>query len=142
MFSPKGADEGFCISITLPRFRPEDIILRPIQKFTVAAAVLALSAMANAQGINKFDFAVIGDAPYGPATGSGANRVQVYPSLPYERMIADINTTTVSDRKASFVLHIGDIKEGNSRCDDNVYTVNRDYFNTFQMPAIFVPGDN
>jgi hypothetical protein len=118
------------------------MILRPLQLFTLAAAALAVSATAGAQGTNKFDFAVIGDAPYGPATGSGTNRVQVYPSPSYERMIADINTTTVSDRKSSFVIHVGDIKEGNSRCDNNVYTTNRDYFNSFQMAAIFVPGDN
>jgi hypothetical protein len=116
--------------------------MKLIKAFTIGAAMLAVSATANAQDINKFDFAIIGDAPYGPATGTGANRVQVYPSLPYERMIADINTTVASDRKSSFVIHVGDIKEGNSRCDDNVYTVNREYFNTFQMPAIFVPGDN
>jgi hypothetical protein len=67
--------------------------------------------------------------------------VQVYPSVPYERLIADINSGIYPDRR-SFVIHVGDIKEGNSRCDDNVYTVNRDYFNTFTMPAIFVPGDN
>src|ERR687893_26997 len=81
---------------------------------------------------------IIGDAPYGPATGTGNNRVQVYPSAPYERMIAHINAA----KKPEFVIHVGDIKEGNSRCDDNVYTVNREYFNTFEMPAIFVPGDN
>jgi hypothetical protein len=104
-------------------------------------ALLALAGTANAQGMAKFDFALIGDAPYGPATGTGSNRVQQYPSLPYERMIADINTGIYPDRRA-FVIHVGDIKEGNSRCDDNVYATNRDYFNTFTMPAIFVPGDN
>jgi hypothetical protein len=112
--------------------------MRLIKAFTIGAAMLAVSATANAQQPNKYDFAIIGDAPYGPATGTGTNRVQVYPSPAYERMIAHINAA----KKPEFVIHVGDIKEGNSRCDDNVYTVNREYFNTFQMPSILVPGDN
>ena len=107
----------------------------------MVGVLLAEAASANAQGMAKFDFALIGDAPYGPATGSGTTRVQVYPAPAYERMIADINAGIYPDRR-SFVIHVGDIKEGNSRCDDNVYTTNRDYFNSFTMPAIFVPGDN
>src|SRR5688572_19093140 len=104
-------------------------------------ALLAGAAAANANGIPKFDFALIGDAPYGPATGSGSARVQQYPAPAYERMIAHINDGGLFDWRM-FVIHVGDIKEGNSRCDDNVYTANRDYFNSFIMPAIFVPGDN
>lgn len=114
--------------------------MRSIRTLTLAATLLAGSTLATAEGPNKYDFAVIGDAPYGPATGAGANRVQVYPSLPYERLIADINQN--GSERPEFVIHVGDIKEGNSRCDDNVYTTNKNYFNTFRMPAIFVPGDN
>jgi hypothetical protein len=115
--------------------------MNAIRTFALSSTLLAGSIVALAQGSAKFDFALIGDAPYGPATGVAPNRVQVYPSLPYERLIEDINAGIYPDRR-SFVIHVGDIKEGNSRCDDNVYTVNRDYFNTFTMPAIFVPGDN
>jgi hypothetical protein len=107
----------------------------------MTGALLAGTAAANADGLPRFHFALIGDAPYGPATGSGSTRVQVYPSPAYERLIADINDISFFDWRA-FVIHVGDIKEGNSRCDDNVYTVNRDYFNSFVIPAVFVPGDN
>lgn len=107
-----------------------------------AATMFAATAITFAQGPNKFDFAVIGDAPYGPVTGTPPNRVQVYPALSYERLIADINSTMTAEQKVHLVIHVGDIKEGNSRCDDNVYTQNRNYLNTFLMPAIFVPGDN
>jgi hypothetical protein len=106
----------------------------------VAGAVLAGTVGAFAQNQKKFEFAVIGDAPYGPAVGSGTNRVQVYPAPAYERLIADINDS-LKDNK-TFTIHVGDIKEGNSRCDDNVYQANLDYFNTFDGAAIFVPGDN
>jgi hypothetical protein len=108
----------------------------------LAAALLVTSGLALAQGPNKFDFAVIGDAPYGPTAETPSGRVQVYPAPPYERLIADINSTVLAEQKVHLVVHVGDIKEGNSRCDDNVYTENRNYLNTFQMPAIFVPGDN
>jgi hypothetical protein len=106
----------------------------------LSGTVLAGTVGALAQNQKKFEFAVIGDAPYGPATGTAPNRVQVYPSVPYERLIADINTS-LKENKA-FVIHVGDIKEGNSRCEDNVYATNRAYFNTFDMAAIFTPGDN
>ena len=95
-----------------------------------------------AQAPNKFDFAVIGDAPYGPTMETPAGRVQVYPAAAYERLISDINATFSAEQKVHLVVHVGDIKEGNSRCEDNVYAENRNYLNTFLMPAIFVPGDN
>ena len=111
--------------------------MRVVRVLIVTGTVLAGAVGALAQSQKKFDFAVIGDAPYGPATGTGTARVQVYPAPAYERLIADINST-LKDNK-SFLIHVGDIKEGNSRCDDNVYTTNRDYFNTFDMAAIFIP---
>ena len=111
-----------------------------VRSMILTGAVLAGAVGALAQSQKKFDFAVIGDAPYGPATGTAPDRVQVYPSPAYERLISDINDSLKQSK--SFVIHVGDIKEGNSRCDDNVYATNRDYFNTFDMAAIFTPGDN
>jgi hypothetical protein len=40
------------------------------------------------------------------------------------------------------VIHVGDIKEGNSLCNDEVYSKNVEYFNSFDVAAVFVPGDN
>jgi hypothetical protein len=114
--------------------------MKASRSLKLTGTLLAAVVSAFADGNSKFDFAVIGDAPYGPATGTAPNRVQTYPAVPYERMIADINNS-LKDNK-SFVVHVGDIKEGNSRCDDNVYAKNREYFDTFEMAAIFVPGDN
>jgi hypothetical protein len=108
-----------------------------VRSILLTGVALATALTAHAE-TKKFSFAVIGDAPYGPA--GGTPRVQIYPSVPYERMIADINDS-LKDNK-SFVIHVGDIKEGNSLCSDEVYTKNREYFNTFDMAAIFVPGDN
>ena len=111
-----------------------------VRSMILTGVVLAGAVGALAQSQKKFDFAVIGDAPYGPATGTAPDRVQVYPAPAYERLISDINDSLKQSK--SFVIHVGDIKEGNSRCDDNVYATNRDYFNTFDMAAIFMPGDN
>ncbi|HYP08536.1 MAG TPA: hypothetical protein VER03_20040, partial [Bryobacteraceae bacterium] len=111
--------------------------MRVVRSMVLTGAALALAVAAQAE-VKKFEFAVIGDAPYGPA--GGTPRVQIYPSAPYERMIADINES-LKDNK-SFVIHVGDIKEGNSLCSNEVYAKNLEYFNTFDMAAVFVPGDN
>jgi hypothetical protein len=100
--------------------------------------MLAATLAAQSTVPRKYNFAMIGDAPYGPA--GGTPRVQIYPSPAYERMIADINASQKENK--SFVIHVGDIKEGNSLCNDEVYTKNLEYFNTFEPPAVFVPGDN
>lgn len=91
----------------------------------------------NNSSNKKFAFAVIGDMPYNPVAGG----VQVYPAPDYERVIADINSPQGGD-KVDFTVHIGDIKGGATRCDNNVYTQNRTYFNSFREPVIFTPGDN
>src|SRR5207342_425963 len=82
----------------------------------------------------KFSFAAIGDVPYEPV----ANGRQVYPVPQYEHVIAHIN----SDPSIEFTIHIGDIKAGNTLCEDAVYFANFAYFNTFVNPVIFTPGDN
>ena len=98
----------------------------------VCAAALLVACSAKAQP--QFSFAAIGDAPYEPV----ASGHQVYPALGYERLIAHIN----SDPSIEFSVHIGDIKAGNTLCEDNVYANNFAYFNSFLNPVIFTPGDN
>jgi len=90
--------------------------------------------IASAQ--DPFEFVVIGDMPYGPTAGTP--KVQVYPSPQYDNVIATINGT----QKIGFVIHVGDIKAGDTRCDDNVYLSNLGFFNNFSRPVIFLPGDN
>lgn len=85
----------------------------------------------------RFSFAAIGDQPYDPTFSDGAGLHQSYPAPAYERLIADINKAEVS-----FTVHAGDIKAGNTLCEDNVYTQNKVYFNTFKKPLIYTPGDN
>lgn len=114
--------------------------VRKVLFFAVLAAVLALISVAAAPTNQRvglatpFSFAAIGDVPYGPTL----NGQQVYPATEYENVIDDIN----SDETVAFSIHIGDIKGGNTLCEDAVYSSNLDYFNSFVNPLIFTPGDN
>jgi hypothetical protein len=104
--------------------------------FALVLGSVALSAEDNKN--SAFEFALIGDAPYNPVVTAGAASTQQYPSPPYERLIANINTY----RQLEFVAHIGDIKAGNTLCENNVYTQNLTYFNSFRHPVLYTPGDN
>jgi hypothetical protein len=103
-------------------------------KLFAAALGTSLLLGLGAQAEPKFSFAAIGDVPYEPVT----NGHQVYPVPQYERLIDHVN----GDPSVEFTVHIGDIKAGNTLCEDNVYANNLAYFNSFQNPVIFTPGDN
>jgi hypothetical protein len=42
----------------------------------------------------------------------------------------------------SRVVHVGDIKNGSSRCDDSYFALIRSYFSTFADGLVYTPGDN
>ena len=44
--------------------------------------------------------------------------------------------------KLAFVIHVGDIKSGDSDCSDNALKDILDAFQTSAHPLIYVPGDN
>ncbi len=85
--------------------------------FTLAAVSLAAQ---------NFDVALIGDTPYG-----AANEPR------FERVIADINRNAVD-----LSIHIGDTKNGSSRCDNSHYTKVLNWFNSFDTALLYTPGDN
>jgi len=88
----------------------------------VAAACLPLTLGAQ----TAYDIAIIGDMPYG-----AANEPR------YERVIADINRQNVD-----FTAHIGDTKNGSTRCDDSHYVKTLTWFNSFDKPLLYSVGDN
>lgn len=118
----------------------------------VGSAAFLTADDGNSDRNNQFDFALIGDAPYGPTVGGspvGTPKFQVYPAPEYEAVIADIN----AHKKVLFTVHVGDIKAGDTRCTGantdrdlpgavNIYTTNLAYFNTFANALIYAPGDN
>ena len=106
-----------------------------------AVAVLATAGIAvsgNGSTNNKtFEFTVglWGDLPY--------SDVQAQVGVP--NLIADMNNSDIS-----FSIHDGDLKAGSgtagsatpTTCSDALYTQALGYFNSFQQPAFFTPGDN
>lgn len=74
-----------------------------------------------------FTFAVIGDIPY------GATQIAEFPDR-----IGQIN----ADRQVQLVDHLGDIKNGSSRCDDAYYATIKSDFDMFRDPLVYTPGDN
>jgi hypothetical protein len=92
-------------------------------------ALLALAPAAHAHGRGHDDttLAVIGDIPYGDAL------IAEFPAD-----IAEIN----ADRDVRRVIHLGDIKNGSSRCDDAYFAARFADFETFTDPLVYTPGDN
>jgi hypothetical protein len=107
----------------------------PRAALPVGAALLAvMTALAvglGARGQNgtpgRFSFGLWGDVPY--ARYSDGAKV---PAL-----IADMNAADLA-----FTVFDGDIKDGISRCTDDVFTAAVAMFNRVDVPTVYVPGDN
>jgi len=102
----------------------------------------------NNERNNSFTFALLGDVPYAPTSGTAPTKVQTYPSQEYNDVITDINNHDVM-----FTAHVGDIKAGDTLCVGgntakdpataaNVYTNNFALFSTFLSGVVYLPGDN
>jgi Calcineurin-like phosphoesterase len=86
----------------------------------------ACCASAFALEARPFSFALMGDVPYHDGE-----------VLEVERMLGEI-----SSENLSFIVHIGDFKNGSSRCTDELFLHRKQLFNQSLHPFIFVPGDN
>ncbi|MDM7856471.1 hypothetical protein [Cellulomonas alba] len=91
-----------------------------------AAPTLAAPTPPGQDKPGHYSFAVIGDVPYGAA------QIAAFP-----QWIQQINA---ADPELTF--HVGDIKNGSSRCDDAYYGQIKADFDTFVNPLVYVPGDN
>jgi hypothetical protein len=93
----------------------------------ISAAVIGpSSAQAGQDEPGHFSFAVIGDVPY------GTDQLAKFPSW-----IGQINAA-----EPEFTIHVGDIKNGSTRCDDSYYATIRADFDLFEGPLVYSPGDN
>lgn len=92
-----------------------------------AGAVAALLSAAPAWAGREDTVAIIGDTPYGD--------VQI---ANFRNDIAEIN----ADPDVRRVIHLGDIKNGSSRCDDSYFATRFADFGTFDDPLVYTPGDN
>lgn len=73
------------------------------------------------------DIAVIGDSPYGAA------QIAEFPEL-----VQAINAHPT----VSTVVHVGDIKNGSSRCDTSYFQTIAGHFAMFDDALVYTPGDN
>lgn len=74
----------------------------------------------------SFSFAVMGDTPYSPL-----ERRLLPPLLDYIAMW-----------QAQFIVHVGDIKNGASFCNDGTYQDILKVFQASKVPLVYLPGDN
>jgi hypothetical protein len=99
-------------------------------KWPIALLPLWMWVVSPVQGQNTGDahpyFYAIGDMPYEPDEVAK-----------YEHLIRYINST-----EPLFTVHVGDTKSGHVDCSNESYTVTRNYFNGFERPLMYTPGDN
>jgi hypothetical protein len=74
-----------------------------------------------------FSFGLWGDMPYAKA-GDGAKLPAVLKSI--------------NAAKIDFSIFVGDIKDGSSKCTDDVYTNAIQLFDSMSRPVVYIPGDN
>lgn len=135
---------GTCASITAsttPNWVTEAPVLVRIDPIAVTQVALKLIRNGRADvsvdfeappwltpGSAPVDLALIGDTPYGAA------QIADFP-----RLIADINEASPAFAE---IVHVGDIKDGGSRCDTSYFQFILETFNTSTLPLIYTPGDN
>jgi hypothetical protein len=84
-------------------------------------------SMAATVGAQTFAFGLWGDMPYQKANDG-------------PKMQALIDSINASD--IAFSIFDGDIKDGSSKCTDDVYTDALAMFAKFTRPTVYIPGDN
>jgi hypothetical protein len=75
----------------------------------------------------SYSIGLWGDVPY-----SDTQRTSGVPNL-----IADMNR-----QRLALTIHDGDIKSGGSKCTNDVYAQAEAFFNSFEAPSVYTPGDN
>ncbi len=93
----------------------------------VALALTTPGLTAPAMAAEQFAFGLWGDMPYAKA-GDG-------PKM--QALLDDINASDIA-----FSLYDGDIKDGSSKCTDDIYVAAMTMFNSLKKPVVYVPGDN
>lgn len=93
--------------------------------WSVFVLAVVLRPVAGAS-VERFSFAALGCMPYGEAN---------YPA--FERLIAEINR-----HAPAFTVHCGDTKGGGERPTEEFLLRMKTWFDAFDGPLIYTPGDN
>jgi hypothetical protein len=98
---------------------------------TITAALLALSQIScstmGASSSQVYSFGLWGDMPYAKAGDQ-----TLLPAV-----LKSINQSDIA-----FSIYDGDIKDGSSKCSDDIYTDALKMFGSMVKPVVYVPGDN
>lgn len=95
-----------------------------MNKLIVVAVFALISTSLQAK---EFTFGLWGDMPY--ARNGDAPKMQA--------VLDSINASDIQ-----FSLYDGDIKDGSSKCTDDIYTSAASMFNSLKRPVVYIPGDN
>jgi len=100
-----------------------------IRLLSALAIAASLTACATAPGTpnNSYSFGLWGDMPYKKAGDDS--------KLP--SVLNSINTSDIA-----FSVYDGDIKDGSSKCTDDIYVDALKMFGSMKKPVVYVPGDN
>lgn len=101
--------------------------IRSRAAIAATALAIAVGVAAGAAAEDKFSVGLWGDMPYAKANDE--------PKIP--ALIADMNASDIA-----FSMYDGDIKDGSSKCTDDVYKAGADMFNGFKKPVFYIVGDN
>lgn len=97
-----------------------------IRHLAAACALAAAALTGPPAAAETWRFALIGDTPY-----SARERAEM------PKMLA-----AIADSGAAAVIHVGDIKSGQQRCDDALFADRQALFATSRIPFVLLPGDN
>ena len=64
------------------------------------------------------------------------------PYTAYERRQLPLILDAMVQENLDVIIHLGDIKNGSSPCDDDVYLDIHNVFQAVPLPVVYVPGDN
>lgn len=85
-----------------------------------------VSESSQSDSRNSFSFGLIGDLPY------SSQEEKQFPHL----------IQVLNQEPLAFVVHVGDMKKGGTRCDDSMYAQRFSAFQGSIHPFILIPGDN
>jgi hypothetical protein len=112
------------VTVRIKPLEPTRIVLRLIQSGRLGVDVEFEEGLAG--DLQPIELALTGDTPYGAA------QLEAFPTL-----VDSINAAGVHA-----IVHLGDIKNGSTRCDDAYFARIYGYFATFNAPLVYTPGDN